>query len=458
MEVALGYAEEDALREASRCLQCKRPTCVTGCPVAIDIPALVAKILEKDYAGANRVLRRTSSLPAVCGRVCPQETQCEAACVLARKGEPVAIGRLERFAADNASTEDVEPQREPSGFSVAIVGGGPASLTCAGELIKYGHGVTVYEALHKAGGVLVYGIPEFRLPNVVVESEIENIERSGVRIVTNFIVGKTALVDDLLKEHDAVFVGTGAGAPSFLGIEGENLAGVYSANEFLTRINLMNAYRFPAYDTPIAVGKRVAVIGGGNVAMDAVRTALRCGAREAHIIYRRSAKEIPARAEEIHHAEEEGVKFDFLRNPIRIVGKEGSVAALELIEMELSEPDESGRRRPVPIPGSEHTVEFDTVVVAIGQTANPIVPTTTEGLELTRWGNISANEKTGATSREGIFAGGDIVPGAATVILAMGAGRNAALAIDYYLSHKGERGVWKTLREGTIPQEIGVKT
>lgn len=439
-EVALGFSPETALEEAQRCLQCKNPLCRQGCPVEVLIPDFIKKITEEDFLGAAQVLKVKSSLPAVCGRVCPQESQCEAKCILGIKGEPVAIGRLERFAADyeiahGASKAEIS---EPSGKRVAIIGAGPSGLACAGDLAKAGHKVTVFEALHVAGGVLMYGIPEFRLPKDVVQTEIRNLEALGVEILVNQVVGKVTSVHELLESgYDSVFIGTGAGLPYFLGIPGENLNGVYSANEFLTRTNLMKGYKFPDYATPVKVGKRVAVLGAGNVAMDAARTALRLGAEEVSIVYRRSRAEMPARHEELEHAEEEGVKFQLLTNPVSIEGDEkGSVRALTCLRYELGEPDASGRRTPVAIPGSEFEMQVDTVVEAIGQGPNPLVTKSTAGLELNKRGNIVANEETLETSIPGVFAGGDIVTGAATVILAMGAGKKAAAAMNEYLKQK----------------------
>ncbi|HWJ02735.1 MAG TPA: NADPH-dependent glutamate synthase [Verrucomicrobiae bacterium] len=440
-EVALGYTEETAMLEASRCLQCKKPLCRQGCPVEVLIPDFIKLISEKDFMGAAQKLKEKNNLPAVCGRVCPQEAQCESKCILGIKGDSVAIGRLERFVADyelaNGCCE--QEKGDPTGKKVAIIGAGPAGLTCAADLAKMGHSVTVFEALHVAGGVLMYGIPEFRLPKAVVQTEIQNLKKLGVEIKVNMVVGKATSVDELMQEQgfDAVFLGTGAGLPYFLGIPGENLLGVYSANEFLTRSNLMKAYNFPDYNTPVRVGKRVAVLGAGNVAMDASRTALRLGAEESIIVYRRSREEMPARHEELEHAEEEGVKFQLLTNPIEIIGDEnGMVKGMKCLRYELGEPDASGRRSPVPIKGSEFILEVDTVVVAIGQGPNPLVTTTTPGLELNKRGNIVANPETMATSKPGVFAGGDIVTGAATVILAMGAGKTAAKSIDEYLKSK----------------------
>jgi glutamate synthase (NADPH/NADH) small chain len=436
-EVALGYTKEQAVREAERCLKCKKMPCVGGCPVEIDIPAFVSLISEGKFGQAISKIRETNSLPAICGRVCPQEDQCEKVCVLGKKWEPVAIGRLERFAADyemNAG-EMVVPDVPPStGKKVAVVGSGPAGLTLAGDLVKLGHEVVIFEALHDAGGVLVYGIPEFRLPKAIVRREVEYIEKLGAKLVTNFVVGKTRTVEDLMKEgFDVVFLGTGAGLPYFMNIPGENLNGVYSANEFLTRSNLMKAYRFPEYDTPVKVGKQVAVVGGGNVAMDSVRTAMRLGADDVYCVYRRSRAEMPAREEEIENALEEDMILRELTNPVRIIGDEnGWVKQLECIKMRLGEPDASGRRRPVPIEGSEFRIDVEVVVIAIGQGPNPLVPSTTPGLKTTKWGNIVADDETGVTSIEGVYAGGDIVTGAATVILAMGAGRKAAIAINEF--------------------------
>ncbi len=437
-EVALGYTRENALREASRCLGCKKPACVEGCPVNVQIPQFVGKVKEGDFEGAIRTIKETNALPAVCGRVCPQESQCEAKCVLGKKGEPVAVGRLERFVADYelAKGAVTMPKKAKStGKRVAVVGAGPSGLTVAGELAKKGHDVTIFEALHKAGGVLVYGIPEFRLPKAIVQREVDYVQKLGVKIKTNTIVGQTASVDELFAEgFDAVFVGTGAGLPYFMNIPGENLNGVYSANEFLTRANLMKAYLFPEYDTPIRMAKNVAVVGGGNVAMDSARVAKRLGAKNVYLIYRRSRAEMPARAEEAHHAEEEGIDFRLLTNPVRIIGDDKMwVTGIECIRMELGEPDASGRRRPIDVKGSEHIIPVEVVVMAIGQGPNPILTHNTEGLTLRKSGNIEADAETGKTSRKGVFAGGDIVTGAATVILAMGAGIKAAKAIDEYL-------------------------
>lgn len=438
-EVPFGYSPELARLEASRCLQCKKPACVPGCPVSIDIPGFIGLILKGEFLEAAQKLKEMNSLPAICGRVCPQEDQCEKLCILAKKGEPVAVGRLERFAADYERThgEFKMPKMAPStGKKAAIVGSGPAGLTVAGDLIKLGHQVTVFEALHKTGGVLVYGIPEFRLPKAIVQCEVDYLEKLGVEIRTDMVIGQIYTIDELMADgYHSVFIGSGAGLPTFMNIPGENLNGVYSANEYLTRSNLMKAYLFPKYDTPIAKGRNVAVLGGGNVAMDAARTALRLGAENVYIVYRRSMKELPARIEEVHHAEEEGIQFKLLTLPTRIFGNDdGWVTGMECQRMELGEPDESGRRRPVPIPGSEFTLEVDMVVVAIGTGANPLIPSTTPDLKTNKWGYIIADPETGQTSKKGVFAGGDIVTGSATVILAMGAGRKAALAMHQYMT------------------------
>ena len=444
-EVALGYSEETALDEATRCLNCKNPLCVSGCPVNIQIPDFIAKLREKDFEGAYEVIGKSSSLPAVCGRVCPQETQCESKCVRGIKGEPVGIGRLERFVADrhNAQKENKLPEIKPNGHRVAIVGSGPSGLTCAGDLARLGYEVTLYEALHKAGGVLVYGIPEFRLPKTIVEKEVDNLKALGVRVMTNVVIGKTLTVDELFAMgNEAVYIASGAGLPSFMKIPGENLKGVYSANEFLTRSNLMKAYLDDPV-TPIAKGGNVIVVGGGNVAMDAARTALRLGAEKVTIVYRRSMEELPARLEEIGHAQEEGVELMLLHNPVEILGyenkedrrdpKNGCVVAVRVQKMELGEPDERGRRRPIPVEGSEFEIPADTVIIAIGNTPNPLIKQTTDGLETNKRGGIVINEQTGATSIPGVFAGGDAVTGAATVISAMGAGKLAARSIDNYI-------------------------
>ena len=441
LEVALGYTEEQALDEAARCLNCKNHPCVSGCPVQVKIPEFIKKITEKDYEGAYQVIHETSSLPAVCGRVCPQETQCESKCVRGIKGEPVGIGRLERFVADwhNANVQEAPAKPAPNGHKVAVIGSGPSGLTCAGDLAKKGYDVTVFEALHLAGGVLVYGIPEFRLPKAIVQKEVDGLKALGVKVETNMVIGRVVSIDELMSEYgfEAVFIGSGAGLPMFMHIPGENLCGVYSANEFLTRINLMKAYEFPETDTPIRVGKNAAVIGGGNVAMDAARCAKRLGAENVYIVYRRSEAEMPARREEVHHAKEEGIIFKVLNNPVRINGDEnGYVTSMECIEMELGEPDASGRRRPIAKEGSEFTLDVDTVIVAIGNSPNPLIKNTTPGLTVGRKGEITADPETGATSKPGVFAGGDAVTGAATVILAMGAGKKAAAAIDEYLKNK----------------------
>ena len=437
LEVALGYTQEQALDEAKRCLNCKNKPCVSGCPVNIHIPDFIQKVAQGDFEGAYQVITQSSSLPAVCGRVCPQESQCEQKCVRGIKGEPVAIGRLERFVADwhNAHTCEAPQRPAPNGHKVAVVGSGPAGLTCAGDLAKKGYEVTVFEALHTAGGVLVYGIPEFRLPKAIVQKEIDGLKALGVKVETNMVIGRVLSVDELLEQgFEAVFIGSGAGLPRFMNIHGENLKGVYSANEFLTRVNLMKAY-LPGSDTPIQHARRVAVVGGGNVAMDAARCAKRLGAEEVFIVYRRSEKELPARAEEVEHAKEEGIVFHLLNNPTKILGDEqGNVTGMECVRMELGEPDASGRRRPVGVPGSEFVLEVDSVIMAIGTSPNPLIKSTTQGLETQKWGGIVVEEATGLTSRERVYAGGDAVTGAATVILAMGAGKTAAQAIHKALS------------------------
>lgn len=436
-EVALGYTPEQAMEEADRCLQCRKQPCVDGCPVNVPIREFIKHIAAGQFEEAYGVITRENSLPAICGRVCPQESQCEERCVRGIKGEPVGIGRLERFAADTAMTSgSAKPQAEaPNGIKVAVVGAGPAGLSCAGDLARLGYDVTIYEALHAPGGVLMYGIPEFRLPKALVEREIENITAMGVKIHSNVIVGRSMTIDELFEEgFQAVFVGSGAGLPSFMNIEGENLNGVYSANEFLTRVNLMKAYDFPNHATPVSFGRSVAVVGGGNVAMDAARTAKRLGAEEVYIIYRRGEEELPARREEIHHAKEEGISFRLLSNPKRILGADGWVSGIECIEMELGEPDASGRRRPMEKPDSLFAIELDTVIIAIGQSPNPLIRQTTPGLDTARWGGIIVQEETMQTSKAGVYAGGDAVTGAATVILAMGAGKKAASAIHASLS------------------------
>lgn len=437
LEVPYGYSEEEAINEAKRCLKCKKPLCVAGCPVEIDIPGFIAFIAEGEFRKAIGVLKEKNVLPAVCGRVCPQEEQCEKICVLSKKMEPVGVGRLERFAADwEAKQGDSEllPKAKSTGKKVAVVGSGPAGITVAGDLIQMGHDITMFEALHEPGGVLVYGIPEFRLPKRIVAGEVDFLCRMGVELKKNFVVGTAMTIDELFQEFDAVFLGTGAGLPWFMDIPGENLNNIYSANEYLTRANLMKAYLFPEYDTPIACGKRVATVGGGNVAMDSARTALRLGAEKSFIIYRRSRVEMPARDEEIHHAEEEGVIFNLLTNPVAYYGDgNGNVKEVECIRMELGEPDSSGRRRPVPLEGSNFRIPVDVVVVSIGNSPNPLIPNTTPGLEISKWGTIIIDEETGKTSKKGVFAGGDVATGAATVISAMGAGRKAARAIHRYL-------------------------
>jgi len=441
-EVSQGFTEERALLEALRCLDCRDPVCTKGCPVSIDIRTFVRRILEKDYRGALWTIRETNSLPAICGRVCPQESQCEEVCTLGKKFAPLAIGKLERFLADYEDEHggfQPPPPATPRGKAVAIVGSGPAGLTCAAELARLGYGVTVFEALHAVGGVLRYGIPEFRLPKRIVDEEADRIRALGVAILTNVLVGRTLTIDELMEEmgFDAVFLGTGAGTPTFMGIPGEGLLGVYSANEFLTRVNLMGAWRFPEYDTPVKVGREAAVVGGGNTAMDAIRTAKRLGAERAYLVYRRSREEMPARVEEIHHAEEEGIELRLLTNPVRVLGnRSGWVEGLECVRMELGEPDESGRRRPVAVPGSEHVLRVQTVIEAVGQKPNPIVQATTPGLATGRNGVVRVSDSQ-ETSRPGVFAGGDVARGGATVILAMRDGRRAASAIHEYLTRDG---------------------
>ncbi len=443
-EVSFGFDENLSLQEALRCIDCKVPLCVEGCPVHIDIPAFIKLIIDKDYLGAARKIKEKDYLPAITGRVCPQESQCEAVCPIGKKHLPVAIGKLERFVADYESAHGghntfngfaVEQKRQEK---VAIVGSGPSGLTCAAELAKLGYNVTIFEALHAAGGVLRYGIPEFRLPKSILDSEIENVKKLGVEVVTNFVIGRTTTVDELIDElgFDAIFLGTGAGTPSFLGIPGENFPGVYSASEFLTRVNFMKGYKFPEYDTPVKIGSQVAVIGGGDTAMDAVRTANRLGPDKAYLIYRRSKEEMPAREEEVHHAEQEGVEFHILTNPIRIIAGENKwVKAIECVKMELGEPDADGRRKPIPIPGSNYIMEVETVIIAIGQRPNPILQATTPGLDMSKRGTVVVDEK-GQTSRKGVFAGGDLSRGGATVILAMEDGQRSAAAIHEYLQKK----------------------
>ena len=438
-EVALGYTPEMAIDEAQRCLNCKHKPCISGCPVCIDIPAFIERVAAGDFEGAYEIITKSSSLPAVCGRVCPQETQCEQKCVRGIKGEPVAIGRLERFVADyhNQNSTELPQKPQSNGHKVAVVGSGPSGLTCAGDLAKKGYEVTVFEALHLAGGVLVYGIPEFRLPKSIVQKEIDTLKALGVKIETNAVIGMSMSVDELLEEgFESVFIGSGAGLPRFMGIPGENYKGVYSANEFLTRTNLMKAYKDDA-TTPILHAKRVAVVGGGNVAMDAARSAMRLGAEEVYIVYRRSEAELPARAEEVEHAKEEGIIFKLLTNPVEITADENRfVNGMKCVEMTLGEPDASGRRRPVVKENSEFILDVDCVIMSIGTSPNPLIKSTTEGLDTHSWGGIIADEATGLTSREGVYAGGDAVTGAATVILAMGAGKSAAAAIDEYIMSK----------------------
>ncbi len=439
-EVCLGYNEEEAVAEAKRCLQCKNARCMKGCPVSIDIPGFIKQVAERNFEEAAKVIARSSALPAICGRVCPQETQCEGVCVRGVKGDSVSIGKLERFVADWSREHGVVPEKpeKTNGKKVAVIGSGPSGLTCAGDLAKMGYEVTIFEALHEPGGVLTYGIPEFRLPKeTVVRSEIENVKKLGVTIETDVVVGKSVTIDELMDEEgfQAVFIGSGAGLPKFMGIPGENANGVFSANEYLTRSNLMKAFR-EDYDTPIAAGKKVAVVGGGNVAMDAARTALRLGA-DVHIVYRRSEAELPARAEEVHHAKEEGIIFNLLTNPVEILTDEnGWVKGMVVRKMELGEPDASGRRRPVEIPGSDYTIDVDTVIMALGTSPNPLISSTTKGLETNKWRCIVADENNGKTTKEGVYAGGDAVTGAATVILAMEAGKAGARGIDEYLSRK----------------------
>ena len=438
-EVPLGYTEDEAAEEAKRCLQCKKPACTDGCPVEIDIPAFINLVAEREFLEAAKKIKETNSLPAICGRVCPQEIQCETKCVIGKKGEPISIGRLERFVADWERAQgkvEAPPRPKSKNKKVAVVVSGPAGLTVASDLVKLGYGVTLFEALHKTGGVLVYGIPEFRLPKAIVQAEVDFVESLGVEIKTNALIGKLHTIQELMDNgYDAVFIGIGAGGPMFMNIPGEELNGVYSANEFLTRSNLMKAYLFPEYDTPIKKNKKVAVVGAGNVAMDSVRTAIRLGADEVYLVYRRSEKEMPARVEEIERAKEEKAIFKLLTNPVRIISNEtGWAKAMECIQMELGEPDASGRRRPIPIKGSEFIIDVDAVIMALGTNANPLLPQATPGLELNKWGYITADEETCQTSIKGVYAGGDIVTGSATVILAMGAGRKAAKTIDKYLT------------------------
>lgn len=438
-EVPLGYSEEMAITEAERCLECKKPTCVEGCPVSVDIPGFISLLKKGEFTKSIRNIWEKNALPAVCGRVCPQEIQCEGKCILGKKGEPVAIGNLERFVADREREHgkgDLPPKAAPTGKKVAIVGSGPSGLTVAGDLILKGHDCTIFEAFHKPGGVLVYGIPEFRLPKEIVFSEVNFLERLGVKVECNNVVGRTVSLDELFEQgYDAIYIGVGAGLPSFLNIPGENLIGIYSANEYLTRSNLMKAYLFPEYDTPIAKGKNVAIFGAGNVAMDAARTAMRLGAESVRVVYRRSKEEMPARAAEIHHAGEEGIEFYLLTAPTRFLGDEnGRVTGMECIKMELGEPDASGRRRPVPVDGSKFKLDCDLAVIAVGAGPNPLLTQSTDGLKLNQWGYIDADPETGKTSKRGVWAGGDIVTGSATVILAMGAGRQASDSIHDYLS------------------------
>ena len=438
-EVCLGYNQEEAQEEATRCLNCKNAQCVKGCPVSINIPKFISEVKEGKFKDAAATIAESSALPAVCGRVCPQESQCEGKCIRGFKGDPISIGKLERFVADWSRENGVVPAKPETtnGIKVAVIGSGPSGLTCAGDLAKLGYDVTIFEALHQAGGVLVYGIPEFRLPkDKVVKAEVENVKSLGVKINTNVIIGKSTTVDELMENEgfEAVFIGSGAGLPKFMGIPGENANGVFSANEYLTRSNLMKAFD-DSYDTPIAAGKKVAVVGGCNVAMDAARTALRLGA-EVHIVYRRSEEELPARVEEVHHAKEEGVQFDLLTNPVEVLEEDGWVKGIKCVRMELGEPDASGRRRPVPVEGSEFVIDVDTVIMSLGTSPNPLISSTTEGLEVNKWKCIVADEEHGKTSKEGVYAGGDAVTGAATVILAMGAGKAGARGIDEYLSNK----------------------
>ena len=438
-EVALGYTAEQAIEEAKKCMQCRNPKCISGCPVEVPIKEFVALVVEGKFMEANAKIKETNSLPAICGRVCPQETQCEASCIYGIRNEAIAIGRLERFVSDYARLHGEPLPDLPAkiGKKIAVIGAGPAGLTCAGDLTNIGYDVTIFEAFHKPGGVLIYGIPEFRLPKDVVMAEVDFLEKLGVEVKYNHVIGKIRTIAELMEDdgYESVFIGSGAGAPNFMPISGMNLINVFSANEFLTRVNLMKAYEFPKYDTPVKIGKRVAVIGGGNVAMDAARTSLRLGADEVMIVYRRARDQLPARLEEVHHAEEEGVNFNFLVNPIEVIGDEkGSVTGMKCIRMELGEPDDSGRQRPVPIKDSEFILDVDMVIVAIGNSPNPIIPESTPGLKISRWGTIEIDEETGMTDIPGVFAGGDIVTGAATVISAMGAGKRAARGIHEYLT------------------------
>jgi len=440
-EVPYGYTEEQAMAEAKRCIECAKPKCMEGCPVNINIPAFLKLVADGDFRAAVNLIKETNALPAITGRVCPQESQCEGSCALSKKYESVAVGRLERFAADWEAAQGALPVPDlppRTGKRVAVVGSGPAGLTVAADLVRWGHEVTIFEALHEAGGVLVYGIPEFRLPKAIVRREVEYVCSMGVKLVKDFVVGNAATVNELLEEYDAVFLGTGAGLPWFLGIPGENLNGVYSANEYLTRANLMKAYKFPEYDTPIARGQRVITIGGGNVAMDSARTALRLGAQESIIVYRRSRDEMPARAEEVHHAEQEGIQFNLLTTPIAFYGENGRVKELECIKNQLGEPDASGRRRPVPIEGSNFLIEADIAVIAVGQSPSPLIPKTTPDLKVAKHGGVTVEQATMKTTKKGVFAGGDVATGGATVILAMGQAKIAAKAIDEYL----KTGVW----------------
>ena len=438
-EVCYGYNKEEAMEEAQRCINCKNARCIQGCPVSINIPGFISHVKEGNIEEAYKVIGESSALPAICGRVCPQESQCESKCIRGIKGDPISIGKLERFVADYALEHDIKPAKpeKTNGHKVAVIGSGPSGLTCAGDLAKAGYDVTVFEALHELGGVLVYGIPEFRLPKQkVVAKEIAKVKELGVHFETNVVIGKSTTIDMLIEDEgfEAVFIGSGAGLPKFMGIPGENANGVFSANEYLTRSNLMKAFD-DSYDTPIAAGKKVAVVGGGNVAMDAARTALRLGA-EVHIVYRRSEEELPARVEEVHHAKEEGVQFDLLTNPVEVLEEDGWVKGIKCVRMELGEPDASGRRRPVPVEGSEFVIDVDTVIMSLGTSPNPLISSTTEGLEVNKWKCIVADEEHGKTSKEGVYAGGDAVTGAATVILAMGAGKAGARGIDEYLSNK----------------------